>query len=181
MSGFFPRPESQTKVSCASREVLKTPPRPHRFGVVLSEPTLPPSYGPPGGLRAAALWWTGFVWSSPNTLVGLLIGALCLAMPEASHGALNYRVRRGPVRWVCDLLGISAFTVGDCILYRAAPRDRIRAHELRHVAQYRLLGPLFLPSYFLMLAVFGYHAHPLERDARRWEARWVRQNSCGTA
>jgi hypothetical protein len=113
------------------------------------------------------------VWNLPNTLLGLALGAACLEAPRPSHGALNIRACRGPVRWVCDWLDISAFTVGDCVLYRAAPCDPIRVHELRHIAQYRVLGPLFLPAYFVLLALCGYRDHPLERDACRWEERWA--------
>lgn len=108
----------------------------------------------------------GAIWTSPNTLLGLLLGFVSGAWPKANHRALNFYIRHGPVRWVCDYLGISAFTLGDCVLYLVPPTDHLRVHEGRHIQQYRALGPFFLPVYFVLLAAFGYPDHPLERDAR---------------
>ncbi|MBX7246426.1 MAG: hypothetical protein K1X53_13095 [Candidatus Sumerlaeaceae bacterium] len=111
------------------------------------------------------------LWTLPNTLLGVIIGLIGLGSPEISHGALNFHCRRGIVRAICEGLRIRAFTLGDCVIYAAKPNAAIRAHEYRHVWQYHILGPLFLPVYFLLLAVRGYYNHPLERDARRYEER----------
>ena len=40
-------------------------------------------------------------------------------------------------------------------------------HELRHGLQWMVLGPLFPAVYLVLLIMFGYRDHPLERDARR--------------
>ncbi|MBA2670046.1 MAG: hypothetical protein H0U67_06740 [Gemmatimonadetes bacterium] len=125
-------------------------------------------------MKPPSIWNAlSFVWSLPNTAVGLAFGALSLARPERSHGAINFQLRRGIVLWVCHRIGISAFTMGDCVLYTVPPTSALRVHEGRHVWQYRMLGPLFLPVYFLLMARYGYWDHPLERDARAYEERML--------
>jgi hypothetical protein len=42
-------------------------------------------------------------------------------------------------------------------------------HELRHVDQWFVLGPLFPVVYLVLLLVCGYERHPLEQDARARE------------
>jgi hypothetical protein len=116
----------------------------------------------------------GWAWNLPNTLLGLLIGLSNPSLPHVSHGAINFDLRGGWIALLCNRLGVSAFTVGDCVLYACTPTDRLRVHESRHIAQYRLFGPFFLPVYFLLLLVFGYRNHPLERDATACEASALR-------
>jgi hypothetical protein len=113
----------------------------------------------------------GSVWTSPNTALGLLTGVIGLGLPKPGIGAVNFYLTHGPVRGIARSMGISAFTLGDCIIYLVEPTDNLRVHELRHVTQYHALGPLFLPAYFLLLAFFGYHDHPLEVDAYEHERR----------
>lgn len=114
-------------------------------------------------------WTAGALWTLPNTLLGMVLGLLNGTIPRLEFGAVNFYMRSGVVRWVCERLGISAFTVGDCILYLREPTHNLRVHEGRHIAQYHALGPLFLPAYFLLLTCFGYQDHPLEQDARLHE------------
>ena len=111
----------------------------------------------------------GRIWTSPNTLLGVLLGLLNGNLPRANGGAFDIPLGGGVVAACCNVLGIRAFTVGDCILWNSPPTPVVRRHEMRHVAQYRLLGPLFLPLYFILLALSGYWNHPLERDARAHE------------
>ena len=103
----------------------------------------------------------------------MAFGLASLARPDRSHGAINFRLRRGLVLRVCERIGISAFTMGDCVLYAVDPTPALRVHEGRHIWQYRVLGPFFLPVYFLLLLRYGYWEHPLERDARAWEQRML--------
>ena len=106
-------------------------------------------------------------WASPNTLLGVALGLVNGNLPARFADSLDIHLhRRGPVAHICSRLGIHAFTLGDCVLWNVAPTPRLRIHELRHVTQYRLLGPFFLPLYFVLLLLFGYWNHPLERDAR---------------
>ena len=124
----------------------------------------------------------GSIWTVPNTFLGLLLGAINFSLPtwqlhrsmqrhDETFAPVPISILLGPgiVRLICRRLGISAFTMGDCVLYRARPTKRLTFHEYRHVRQYRLLGPFFLPVYFLLFGAFGYCAHPLERDARMHE------------
>lgn len=52
---------------------------------------------------------------------------------------------------------------------------RLISHELRHVYQYETLGGIenFIPVYLEQIASFGYHAAPLEQDARSREVSAV--------
>jgi hypothetical protein len=114
-------------------------------------------------------WAAGALWTSPNTLIGAVLGILNGTIPRVERGVVNFYMRGGVVRAICERLGISAFTLGDCVLWASAPTENLHVHEGRHIAQYRALGPLFLPAYFLLLAYFGYEEHPLEQDARMYE------------
>lgn len=110
------------------------------------------------------------MWTLPNTLLGIALGLMNASLPRLEDGVLNIYLRRsGVVRTVCGRIGISAFTMGDCVVYMVQPTPNLRVHEGRHIAQYHALGPLFLPVYFLLLMFFGYEEHPLEQDARQHE------------
>lgn len=119
--------------------------------------------------RRALTTLLGRVWASPNTLLGILLGLINGNVPRRHDDAFDIILGEGIVAACCNALGVRAFTVGDCILWNSPPHAVIRRHEMRHVAQFRVLGPFFLPVYFLLLAVCGYWKHPLERDAREHE------------
>jgi hypothetical protein len=120
------------------------------------------------------LRWLGHAWASPNTLLGVFLGLLGSAKWQRVEHTVEVLLKSGPVLGTCRRLGISAFTLGDCVLYATEPCENLRVHEGQHSRQYWLLGPFFLPSYFALLALKGYWDHPLERDARRRE-----QEKCG--
>jgi hypothetical protein len=125
------------------------------------------------------LWLAlGAVWTLPNTLAGLLIGAAGIpfgAKVEWSrrHLALVFQ----PWPWGPG----GALTLGNVILHTGAsldvscttyehragrcvhPRVRLGDHERAHVYQYLLLGPLFLPVYLLCGGISV--RNPLERAA----------------
>ena len=103
----------------------------------------------------------GALWTLPNTIVGLLAGAVAMARgakPRIAHGALVFHaVPFGPG---------GALTLGQVILHTGHSLDttaltywcrqhgggdcvRIGDHERAHVYQYLVLGPLFRPLYFL--------------------------------
>jgi hypothetical protein len=115
--------------------------------------------------------WIGRAWTLPNTMLGLLLGMTGANRFQVYDRTVEILLGKGPVLWVCERLGISAFTLGDCVLYAVPPCHNLRVHEGRHVWQYWLLGPFFLPIYYILLTVRGYHAHPLEIDAYGWEAK----------
>lgn len=106
----------------------------------------------------------GMAWTVPNTLIGVLIGALGLPF-----GARVHWQRELPAlvftRWPWGPGG--ALTLGNVIVYtgerlevscrtyahRAGrceePPVSLAEHERAHVLQYMALGPLFLPLYLL--------------------------------
>jgi len=97
----------------------------------------------------------GTVWTSPNTLLGLLwsVAARCSGGGIALvDGVIE---THGPgVAWSFDRMpngrGIGALTLGQVVLARtAADLERTRRHERVHVGQYLRWGPIFLPAYFL--------------------------------
>jgi hypothetical protein len=103
----------------------------------------------------------GTLWTLPNTLAGLAAGLVALtagAKAEVADSALVFHgVPFGPggaltlgqvILHTGDSLEGSALTYwckqhggGDCV--------RLGDHERAHVYQYLVLGPLFLPLYFL--------------------------------
>lgn len=97
-----------------------------------------------------------YLWTSPNTALGLLIAApdlLALRRGRVVFGVIEIE---GP--WLAFLLrravlpkgGAAAITFGHVVL--AVDRnalDRTRTHERVHVAQYERWGPLFIPAYLL--------------------------------
>lgn len=117
----------------------------------------------------------GGIWALPNTAIGVVLGLAGVNRWQMHDGTIEVIMKNGPVHFVTRKLGISAFTLGDCVLYNVEPCENLRQHEGRHTNQYWILGPLFLPIYFLLLGIRGYYNHPLEKDARNYEAR-----ACGS-
>lgn len=94
-----------------------------------------------------------YLWTSPNTLLGLLAGAAMLCTGararvrhgtlECSGGTLGVRAMALPVP-----LRFCALTLGHVVLATSeAELALVRAHERVHVRQYERWGPLFLPAY----------------------------------
>jgi hypothetical protein len=117
-----------------------------------------------------------FLWASPYTLLGLLIGAIGLL----TGGSARIRGRTvefhgGAVkRFLQRLLGgqgAVAITFGQVILGQTAALEIARDHEMIHVRQYERWGPLFGPAYLgcsLCLWLAGrrpYRDNPFEREA----------------
>ena len=106
----------------------------------------------------------GAAWTLPNSLLGLLAGAAALARGAHWHwrgkdlALVFHRVPWG--KGGALTLGNVILHTGDtldspCVTYahraghRQEPRIMIGDHERAHVYQYMVLGPLFLPLYFL--------------------------------
>ena len=103
----------------------------------------------------------GAVWTLPNTLAGLLAGAIALA------GGAKAQVRDSALVFHGVPFGPGgALTLGQVILHTGDSLEssartywckqhggdtcvRLADHERAHVYQYLVLGPLFLPLYFL--------------------------------
>ena len=118
--------------------------------------------------------WALWLWASPNTLIGLVLGLLLLPLGARFRrvdGVLEIAaLRRLPRhRWP-----FAAITFGHVILgTHAQDLERLRAHELVHVRQCERWGPLFLPAY-LLAGVWqwvrgrdAYWDNPFEVEARR--------------
>ena len=120
----------------------------------------------------------GAIWTSPWTLLGLIAGVA--GMPAGASMHFNRRDRALVFhRWPWGPGG--AMTLGNVILdtghdmdvqcltyeHRAGrcshPQVRLGDHERAHVYQYMLLGPLFVPLYFLCGGISV--RNPFERAA----------------
>ncbi len=97
----------------------------------------------------------GTVWTSPNTLLGLLWSVAARGAGGGIALVDGVIETHGPgVAWSFDRMpngrGIGALTLGQVVLARSAEDlARTRRHERVHVGQYLRWGPLFLPAYFL--------------------------------
>ena len=131
----------------------------------------------------------GAVWTAPNTLIGLTLG-LC-GMPFGSRPRWEPRdLALVFHRWPWGPGG--AMTLGNVILNTAQALDvpcrtyahraglvseapvRLCDHERAHVYQYMLLGPLFLPLYFLCggISVRNRFERAADRYARTGRGWW---------
>lgn len=111
--------------------------------------------------------WLGFLWTLPNTVLGLLAGLLTFQRPSIREGLVVFDRRpRGLTRAMLRA-GRTAMTVGFVIVSAQRVEGRLLAHERHHVRQYCVWGPLFIPVYLLLAIPYGYRRHPMELAARR--------------
>ena len=109
----------------------------------------------------------GFAWTVPNTILGLLLGALTFQLPRQHGGAIVFdRGPRGLTR-AMRAANRSAMTIGFVIVSGVPVEGRLLDHERAHIRQYMAWGPLFIPVYLLLAVPYGYRRHPMERGARR--------------
>lgn len=123
----------------------------------------------------------GMLWTSPNSLLGLLLGVAGVAFGARMRWQQRERalvVRRWPWgRGGALTLGNVIVHTGErldtpCLTYahRAGrciePPVSLADHERAHVYPYMLLGPLFLPLYLLCGGVSA--RNPFERAADRY-------------
>jgi hypothetical protein len=111
--------------------------------------------------------WLGFVWTLPNTLIGVALGLLTFQTPRVAHGVLLFD--RGPRGLTAAMrrMNRGAMTVGFVVLSATPVEGRLLAHERHHVRQYCAWGPLFIPVYLLLAIPYGYRRHPMELRAQR--------------
>ena len=107
----------------------------------------------------------GFVWTLPNTLIGLVLGLLTFQVPRVRHGIVMFD--RSPRGWsrLVQRSGYTAQTIGFVMIGAGPIEGSLFAHEREHVRQYCMWGPLFLPVYGLLFLGYGYRRHPFERAA----------------
>ena len=104
----------------------------------------------------------GFVWTAPNTLLGLVLGLFTFQPPRLAHGLVLFD--RGPrgLTWLMRRVNRGAMTIGFVVLSSVPVEGRLLAHEAHHVRQYCAWGPLFIPVYLMLAIGFGYRRHPME-------------------
>lgn len=119
--------------------------------------------------------WLPRVWNGGNSLLGLLgsVGGVASfrrdeAVWEVAGGWL--------IALLCRAGWADAITLGDVVLYADAGLiPRLHGHEMAHVRQGRVWGPLFLPLYVLeslfqwLRTGRGYRDNRFEVAARREE------------
>ncbi|HEY6566402.1 MAG TPA: hypothetical protein VI341_02695 [Actinomycetota bacterium] len=111
--------------------------------------------------------WLGSIWTSPNTLLGLILGLFTFHAPRRSDGAVIFDGL--PARGLAALMPRAnrvAMTVGTVIISAQPVTGRLLQHERQHIRQYRVWGPLFIPVYFLLAIAYGYRRHPMEIRAQ---------------
>jgi hypothetical protein len=125
------------------------------------------------GLRQAF----AFLWASPYTLVGLLIGIVGIC--TGSRGRFRGRVIEfygGGIKWLIHRLPdgqfVMAFTLGHTVFGPTdAALDVSRDHELVHVRQFETWGPFLGPAYLICSlycwarGMRAYRDNPFEREA----------------
>jgi hypothetical protein len=107
-----------------------------------------------------------YVWASPISLVGLIVGVAAAVRPTRREGVLLFPHARGITGWVLRTRGFAAGTFGHVIVCTHDPDRALMAHELMHTRQAERFGPLMAPVYLGLLALYGYRRHPMERAAR---------------
>lgn len=122
----------------------------------------------------------GNLWTAPNSMLGLVFGLLATpfgARPYRASGVLAFRRMprfTGALTLGCVVLhgGASLDVVVPTYAARACrasmPCVQLADHERAHVLQYLVLGPLFLPAYFLCGGVSA--RNPFECAADRFAA-----------
>jgi hypothetical protein len=143
--------------------------------------------------RAALTWLNG------TTLLGLALSAAARTPLRRAPGGVmiaeGYRWRVPQQK--CFTLGGVIFTRQAADWLLSTDRQELLGHETRHVGQYAVLGPLFLPAYaaasaWSWLATGGYGARNLferhagltaggyrDRPLRPWVARLRRSGVSG--
>ena len=109
----------------------------------------------------------GFVWTVPNTVLGLVLGALTFRLPRAHGGAFVFDGSPRGLTRLLRAMGRTAMTVGFVIVAAVPVEGTLLAHERHHIRQYSRWGPFFIPVYLILVIPFGYRRHPMERAARR--------------
>lgn len=107
-----------------------------------------------------------YLWASPNTLIGLIIGLLLFGSIRLSQGKII--VIECLPRW----FPWPAMTLGHTVLYKSKT-DLLKwyNHEMVHIYQYEKYGPTFLLLYLLSslhMYLIGWHPYYdnfLEREA----------------
>ena len=127
------------------------------------------------------LRFLAYVWASPNTVLGLLLGLLSFQRPRVMHGVVLFDRHVRGVVWTLHLFRRAAITFGHVVLADRSVEGSLLVHELHHVRQYERLGPLYVPLYVAIWIFTGYRGHPFEEAARLAERERVEARGAGPA
>lgn len=118
-----------------------------------------------------------YLWASPYTLMGLALGGvgLCTGGRARVRGRV-FEFYGGGIKWLIHCLPdgqfVLAFTLGHTVFGPSdAALDISRDHELVHVRQFEIWGPLTGPAYLLCSLYMwltgrrAYRDNPFEREA----------------
>lgn len=126
------------------------------------------------------LFWLGFIWALPVTLVGLALALVtCSRIDSVRDGAWVLAARPWWTRHFFERFHVAAYCWGATIHmpghdWRYDPTAVVR-HELVHFKQARIFG-VFLPIVYgvCALTAWAQGGHPY-RD--NWLERWAREES----
>jgi hypothetical protein len=129
----------------------------------------------------------GKTWASPYTFIGLIYGLVGYAVGRLAFSLGWYSVQprfnsgHNAVQFLNNPLTIpyAAITLGNTISYGKGtapdhfgaygdPTVNIGRHEEAHTWQYQLLGPFFIPIYFICGGIVGPQRNPLEYAAQNF-------------
>lgn len=110
--------------------------------------------------------WLGFVWTVPNTVIGLAVGLFTFQFPRLDGAVIFDKGPRG-LTALMQQLHRTAMTIGFVIVSAAPVEGALSAHERHHIKQYCAFGPFFIPVYLALAIPYGYRRHPLEIRAMR--------------
>lgn len=115
------------------------------------------------------------IWPLPNTIIGLLVALTTWSKPVPdNHFPAIVFVWRGWLKWYMERHNYTGITFGHVVFVRDY-KTPVICHELVHVYQNQIFGPLFFPLYGLFSLVAwlwpGWHYY---RDNlfERWAYRW---------
>lgn len=138
----------------------------------------------------------GIAWTLPNTMLGLLAGAVAMAGGAHMHlrrremAVVFHGVAWGPggaltlgnvILHSGDTLDIACVTYAHRAGHGVEPVIQLADHERAHVLQYMALGPLFLPLYFACggISVRNRFERAADRYARHGRGWWPWSRSPG--
>jgi hypothetical protein len=108
-----------------------------------------------------------FLWTLPNTLLGVVAGAFTFQRPRVVEGALVFDRRARGLTAVMREFDRTAMTVGYVIVSSEPVEGTLLRHEQHHIRQYERWGPFFIPLYLVLSIAYGYRRHPMELAAMR--------------
>ncbi|MBK6585164.1 MAG: hypothetical protein IPG20_20210 [Gammaproteobacteria bacterium] len=129
----------------------------------------------------------GKLWTLPNTIIGAVYGSVGHVVGEIGYAFGMYPVSpsidfgNNAIQFLDNpfTLKDTAITVGNTISYGRGSNPsgfgaygdstvEIGRHEQAHTYQYQVLGPLFLPTYFLRGGISGPTGNPFEHAAQEY-------------